>query len=86
MSTYIAESAALSLRSNGSEQRIFPRPNDSYLIELLGNTVIILFPTDNPAGPSTTLVSGRVVFTIDNAGVFTLLTIDGHTTDICAAL
>jgi hypothetical protein len=31
--------------------------------------VLILYPTDVPAGPSTTLNVGRVVFTIDTQGV-----------------
>jgi len=49
--------------------------------------VIILFPTDVPAGPSTTLYVGSVVYTVDRAsGVFTVKTHSGTTTDICAAL
>jgi hypothetical protein len=39
-----------------------------------------------PAGPTTTLVVGRVVFTIGADGVFTLVSTSGTTTDICAAL
>jgi hypothetical protein len=48
--------------------------------------VTILFPTDIPAGPSTTLVAGRVVFTVDQDGVFTVLQMSGEQTDICALL
>jgi len=52
-----------------------------------GNFVLILFPTDVPAGPSTTFYVGRVVFTIDNlTGVFTLQETRGRATDLCAAL
>jgi len=41
---------------------------------------------DVPAGPSTTLYVGRVVFTVDTSGVFTLQSVSGKSTDICAAL
>jgi len=43
----------------------------------VGLSVTILFPTDVPAGPSTTLVAGRVVFTVDQDGVFTVQ-VDGQ--------
>ena len=52
-----------------------------------GHFVLVLFPTDVPAGPSTTYYVGRVVFTIDNStGVFTLQETSGTATDVCAAL
>ena len=52
-----------------------------------GHFVLILFPTDVPAGPSTTYYVGRVVVTIDNlTGVFTLQETRGTATDLCAAL
>ena len=39
----------------------------------MGHLVLIMFPSDVPAGPSTTLYVGHVVFDVDNAtGVFTL--------------
>jgi hypothetical protein len=53
----------------------------------MGHPVLIMFPTDVPAGPSTTLYVGRVVFDVDNAtGVFTLKETHGKATDLCAAL
>jgi hypothetical protein len=42
--------------------------------------------TTNPAGPSTTLIAGRLVFTVDVFGVFTVQQLSGKVTDICAAL
>jgi len=52
-----------------------------------GHELLILYPTDVPAGPSTTAYVGRVVFTIDNlTGVFTLQEAQGTATDLCAAL
>jgi len=52
----------------------------------MGHNVLILFPTDEPAGPSTTLVVGRAVIAVDANQNFTVQQISGTTTDICAAL
>ena len=78
--------STLSTRSNGSEQRIIPNADGSITLEAMGNTVIILFDTDTPPGPSTTLYSGRVVIRVDDGSVFTLVTTAGAQTDICATL
>jgi len=51
-----------------------------------GHNVLILFPTDTPAGPSTTLYVGRVVFTVDASFNFALQQNNGQATDICATL
>ena len=48
--------------------------------------MIILFPTDTPPGPSTTLYVGRVKYTVDVNFTFTLLQSSGNKTDVCAAL
>ncbi len=61
-------------------------PDGSYTETLTGHNVLILFPTDVPAGPSTTLYVGSVVFTVDLAAVFTVQRVSGKATDICAAL
>jgi hypothetical protein len=54
-------------------------------VVLTGHWVLILFPTDIPAGPSTTLHVGRVVYN-DDAGLFTVLEVRGRTTDLCTIL
>jgi hypothetical protein len=52
-----------------------------------GNSFLSLFPTDIPAGPSSTLYSGRLVFDVDPAtGVFTLRDEARNKIDVCAAL
>jgi hypothetical protein len=51
-----------------------------------GQLLLILFDTDIPAGPSTTLYTGRVVYTVDGQGIFTLKTTAGQQVDVCAAL
>jgi hypothetical protein len=53
-----------------------------------GHFGLILFPTDVPAGPSTTEYVGRVVYTINPAppNVFTLKKVNAKSTDVCAKL
>ena len=76
----------LSLKPNGAVEHIALNPDGSQTWAVTGHNVLILFPTDVPAGPSTTQYVGRVVFTIDTNGVFTLLSVSGTSTDICDAL
>jgi len=61
-------------------------PDGSATQVTTGHNIVILFPTDVPAGPSTTLYVGRVVISIDSAGNYTLLKASGSSADICAAL
>lgn len=78
--------AALALKSNGSVTHITYREDGSQEWITTGHNVLILFPSDIPAGPSTTQYVGRVVFTVDASGIFTLQSVSGRATDICAAL
>jgi len=78
--------ALLSSKSNGAGFHIKINPDGTQTVVLTGHTVLILFPTDVPAGPSTTLYVGRVVYTIDTNDVSTLQETSGISTDICAAL
>lgn len=78
--------AILSLKANGSVERILLNPDGTQTYTTTGHNVLILFPTDVPAGPSTTLYVGRVVFTVDSSGVFTLKSTSGKSMDICSAL
>lgn len=78
--------AILSLKANGSVERKALKPDGTQTWTTTGHNVLILFPTDVPAGPSTTLYVGRVVFTVDGSEVFTLMSTSGKSMDICAAL
>jgi hypothetical protein len=51
-----------------------------------GQLLLALFPTDVPTGPSTTLYTGRVVFTVAPDGVTTLQKSAGRQIDVCAEL
>ena len=79
--------ATLALQANGAPWRIVNRPDGTSTYTTMGHLVLIMFPSDVPAGPSTTLYVGRVVFDVVNAtGVFTLREARGKATDLCAAL
>jgi hypothetical protein len=74
------------LSENGARTQAVFDADGSQTVTLTGHNLLILFPSDVPAGPSTTVHVGRVVFTIDSNGVFTVLSTSGTSTDICAAL
>jgi hypothetical protein len=76
----------LSLKANGAVTHIAFNPDGSSTWVTTGHNILILFPTDVPPGPSTTLYVGRVVFTVDGSGVFTVQNDSGNSVDICAAL
>lgn len=85
--TNMATGATLSVAANGSVVQTTTTPDGMTTVVATGHDLLILFPTDVPAGPSTTLYVGRVVFTINGTtGVFTLQEARGQATDICAAL
>jgi hypothetical protein len=71
--------------SNGSVERTTINADGTATVQATGHNVVILFSTDVPAGPSTTLYTGRLVYTVDD-GVFTVVSSSGPTTDICALL
>jgi hypothetical protein len=77
--------ATLSLPASGAPSREVQSDGTS-TFTTMGHLVLILFPTDVPAGPSTTLYVGRVVFDVDDTGVFTLRETRGNSTDLCAVL
>lgn len=77
--------ARLELKPNGAVESVVLK-GSTQTWSVKGHTVLIFFPTDVPAGPSTTLYVGRVVYTVDENGVFTLQSTSGKAMDICAAL
>jgi hypothetical protein len=84
--TNLSNDATIALRANGAVQQTVFNADGSATVTSTGHNVLILFPSDVPAGPSTTLYVGRVVFTVDANGVFTVVSTSGTATDICAAL
>lgn len=77
---------SITFPSNGSVQKITFDADGTQTVQTTGHNVVILFPTDVPPGPSTTLYTGRLVYTVDTNGVFTVQGASGRTSDICALL
>jgi hypothetical protein len=85
--TNLSTGESLTLPSSGSVERRTINGDGTSTFVSTGHNVLILFPTDIPAGPSTTLYVGQVVYTVvDASGVFTLQSTSGRTTDLCALL
>ena len=81
-----ATGATLSLRSNGAVTRNTMLADGSTLNVLTGHNVLFLFPTDIPAGPSTSLYTGQVVFRATPTMDYTVLDTHGTSRDLCAEL
>jgi len=84
--TNLETGAEASSRSNGFAIHTTFNADGSVTITMTGHTLLIMFPSDVPAGPTTTLYTGRVTFDIGTDGVFTLQQSSGRTRDICAEL
>jgi hypothetical protein len=84
--TNLSTNEELSLKANGAVSHLVLNPDGTRTETLTGHTVTILFPTDVPAGPSTTLHVGRVVIATDENGVSTMQSVSGRSIDICAEL
>ena len=59
---------------------------NSTTVKTGGQLLLILFPSDSPPGPSTTLYTGKVVYTINQTNDFQLQSTAGRQIDICAEL
>jgi hypothetical protein len=84
--TNLSTGQTVHLRSNGAVSRSTTNPDGTTTVEAMGHTLIILFPTDTPPGPSTTLYTGRLVYTTTADQVFTVVSAAGQTRDLCAEL
>ena len=76
----------VTLAAKGAVTREVFNPDGSSTVVATGHTVLIMTPTDVPAGPSTTLYTGRVTYTSTATDDFTILKSSGKTRDICAEL
>jgi autotransporter passenger strand-loop-strand repeat protein len=77
----------LTIRTGGSVTHTTINSDGSQTVTSTGHNVWILFPTDVPAGPTTTLYLGKVVFRVDPQTFFSeLLAESAQKVDICAAL
>jgi hypothetical protein len=74
------------LKANGSVSNTTYHADGNRTVIVTGHTVVFLYPTDVPAGPSTTLYVGRLVYQADPNDNFVLKSSSGRTTDICGQL
>jgi hypothetical protein len=84
--TNVSTGETFTTKSNGAAQQTITNPDGTETVMSVGHRVIVLFPSDSPAGPSTTLIVGRIVYDVDEFGNFTVRSVKGNTTDICALL
>ncbi|HEX5858097.1 MAG TPA: hypothetical protein VFY91_08320 [Microbacterium sp.] len=78
--------ATFSSPSNGGATRTEFHPDGSRTVTLTGHNLLIMFPTDVPAGPTTELYVGRVTIDIDTDAVFTITSSSAKTVDVCEEL
>jgi len=85
--TNMSTGATVWLRGNGFSATTRPNGDGTSTFTLTGHQVVFMYPTDHPAGPSTTWYVGRVAYhVVDATQEYTLLEAAGRQTDICAAL
>ncbi len=84
--TNLTSGATYSTPSNGSVTHIAVNPDGTLTYRMTGHNILILYPTDVPAGPSTALYVGQVGFTVDANAVFRVTSMAGRSVDICTAL
>jgi hypothetical protein len=85
--TNLETGESVSFQSRGTRLReTTDATTGTVLLEYSGHVGLVLFPTDVPAGPSTTQISGSLVATVDSSGVFTVQKVQGQQIDICATL
>ena len=87
-STNLATGASITVKPNGGSVSRGTLSEDGALTTFVGTGFngIISFPNDKPNGASDILYIGRVVYTIDADGIWTLIATSGKQTDICATL
>ncbi len=84
--TNVSTGKQLTVSTHGSVSRTTLNPDGTATVESTGHNLIILFPTDDPPGPSTILYTGRIVYTVAPGDVFTVQSVSGKQRDICAEL
>jgi hypothetical protein len=85
--TNMTSGEELLLSSTGSSQVVVPNADGTFSSTIRGAALIILFPEDVPAGPSSHMYRGRTVFQLEADGTtFISLETFGTSMDICAAL
>ena len=77
---------SVSIKTSGHVTTTVTNPDGTLTVTARGHSGLILFPSDTPAGPTTTQYIGKVVYNIDADENLTLVSTSGQARDICAAL
>lgn len=78
---------SVTIRTDGSVTSTRINPDGTQTVTATGHNGLILFPSDNPPGPSTIHYIGKLVYTVDpDTGVFTFVSSTGQQRDICEEL
>jgi hypothetical protein len=85
--TNLTTGKSVTFKSRGTALRVTESSPTSQILEFSGHVGLALFPTDVPAGPSTTQISGRLVLQYNpRTGDTVVLKQEGQQIDVCAAL
>lgn len=86
--TNLATGTTLTYKTGGSVEHITPNPDGTQTWDTTGHEGLILFPSDTPPGPSSTLYIGHLVFVVrpSNFELLGIQSFSGKAIDICAAL
>jgi hypothetical protein len=78
--------ASFTVKGNGSVSHTSVASDGVMTVSSTGHNGLIMFPTDVPPGPTSTLYSGRIVYTVDGQFITTIQQVSGKSIDICAVL
>lgn len=84
--TNLANNKSYFVAGTGSVQHTVVNADGTQIVSNTGHNVIVFFPTDIPAGPTTKQYIGKIVYSVDLFGNFTLQSAQGREFDICAAI
>ena len=81
--------ASITLQGNGANFTTRPQADGTMWVRTTGHVVLIMFPTDSPPGPTTTLYVGQLVYTYDpntSTNYTVIQRSSGKQVDICKEL
>ena len=84
--TNVANGKSTTTPSQGASQHVVVYPDGSQTITSNGAVLLIMFPTDIPAGPTTNYYNGHTALSLSAQGVGILTAQHGKNIDICAKL
>ena len=85
--TNLLNGKSISTRNNGASALYKTYLADgSTKVSVRGHALIVWYPTDLPPGPWTSLHSGQLEYQLSPSGQGSLVSMKGHSTDVCTAL